>query len=469
MESLTQLKYFIEKHHLLLCGDGVLVAVSGGPDSVALLHRLMELREEFQLRLEVAHLQHGIRGDDAREDARFVAELAQQLGLPFHLKEVSLPRIKSAAGKGNLEALARDERYGFFAELVRHRGLCKVATAHTRDDQAETLLMWFLRGSGMKGLGGMAPLHQRNSAGLELTIIRPLLATSKTEVLNYLSEKCQRFRRDRTNQEPTLLRNWIRLELLPKIHERIDGRLSERLSRQAEILRDEEQWIAHWVHDSLQKIRDGSEMRRDLLLSQPVAVQRRVLRLWIAETRGNLRGLDFVHVEKLRRLIELGPPQGRLALPGGWEVAREYDQLKMVRRSPRLRGSCYAYDFVAGSTLRVVEAGWEIRSEFIRPPLERFPVDAKEAVFDAACLTGPLTVRNFRNGDYLQPLGMSGHKKVKDLFIEQKLPLEMRATLPLLVLDQEILWVAGYRRSERAKVTVDTTTILRFTLVALAA
>ena len=470
VESVRQVKCFVEKHRLLSHGDRLLIAVSGGPDSVALLHLLIELREEFQLNLEVAHLQHGIRGEEAKDDARFVAELAERLGLPFHLKEVSLPEIRTAAGKGNLEALARQERYRFFAELGRARGLNKVATAHTQDDQAETVLMWFLRGSGMKGLGGMAPIKVLNSIGgspSNLTVIRPLLETSKAEIVTYLTEKNQTFRSDRTNRDTALLRNWIRLELLPKIQERVDGRLSKRLGQQAELLRDDDRLLADLVQDTLQKIRDGNGLRRDLLLSQPAAMQRRLLRLWLAQTRGNLRGLDFVHVEELRRLIEQGPPQGRLALPGGWVLARQYERLKLVRRSPRVKRPCYAYNFAAGSTLAIAEAGWEIRSEFVEPSLGHFPADLTEALFDAAGLTGTLTVRNFRNGDYLQPLGMSGHKKIKDLFIEQKLPLALRATLPLLVLGQEILWVPGYGRSERAKVTPDTVSILRLQLVSL--
>ena len=148
-------------------GGDLLVAVSGGPDSVALLHLLYDLREELELRLEVAHLQHGIRGAEAQEDARFVAELAEKLGLPFHLKEVNLRQIKSAAGKGNLEALARAERYRFFADVARERNLGKIATAHTQDDQAETVLMWLLRGSGMKGLGGMPPTHQLDGTNID--------------------------------------------------------------------------------------------------------------------------------------------------------------------------------------------------------------------------------------------------------------------------------------------------------------
>jgi len=458
-------------HGLLVPGDRILVAVSGGPDSVALLRLLVELRDEFQLHLEVAHLQHGIRGEEAREDARFVAALADQLGLPFHLKEVSVPAIRAAAGKGNLEALARQERYRFFAEVARARGLHKVATAHTLDDQAETVLMRFLRGSGMKGLGGMAPLQRMESIGSGslsgLTVIRPLLQVSKAEILNYLAEKHQACRLDRTNRDTALQRNWIRLDLLPKIRERVDGRLSERLGQQAELMRDDEKLLAELSRRKLEEISTANGLRRDALLAEPIAMQRRLLRLWIEAARGNLRGLDFVHIDELLRLIKDGAPQGRLAIPGGWELAREYDVLKLVRRLARIERECYSYDFTVGSTLRILEASRELRSEVVKPPLAELPADLSAAVFDSAYLTGPLTVRNFRHGDYFQPLGMTGHKKIKDLFIDNKVALAVRAKLPLLVLGQEILWVPGYGRSAIARVSADTKSILRLKLVTL--
>ena len=183
----------IQRYALISPGDRVLVAVSGGPDSVALLHLLCDLRDELELHLEVAHLQHGIRGAEAREDARFVAALAAKLGLPFHLKEINLRQIRSAAGKGNLEALARVERYRFFAAIARERKLGKIATAHTQDDQAETVLMWFLRGSGLKGLGGMPRSHELDGADIGsasgLVVIRPLLEVSRAEIEEYLNEK----------------------------------------------------------------------------------------------------------------------------------------------------------------------------------------------------------------------------------------------------------------------------------------
>jgi tRNA(Ile)-lysidine synthase len=466
VKSVTQFKNFIEKHRLLTRGDRILVAVSGGPDSVALLHLLFELREELDLHLEVAHLQHGIRGEEAQADARFVAALAEGMRLPFHLKQLSLPAIKSAAGKGNLEALARDERYRFFADIAQERGLTKAATAHTQDDQAETVLMWFLRGSGMKGLGGMAPSHQMN-APARLTVVRPLLEVSKAEILAYLRERGLGYRIDRTNQETALLRNWIRLELLPKLQKRAGVNLPERLRRQAELLRDEEALLADLARRKLQDISDADGLSRDGLLAEPIAMQRRLLRLWIEKTRGSLRRLNFTHVEELLRLIKQGGPQGRLALPGGWELAREYGRLKLIRRMARLKRECYSYVFTAGMTLRIPQAECEIRGEFLKPPLAQFPADLSEAVFDADCLQGSLSVRNFRRGDYIQPLGMAGHKKIKDLLIDNKVALPVRAKLPFLVRGQEVLWVPGFARSEVAKVTPSTLAIMRLKLVSV--
>jgi tRNA(Ile)-lysidine synthase len=467
MRLREQVQNFIFAHGLISPGDRLLVGVSGGPDSVALLHLLWDLRQEFRWHLEVAHLQHGIRGAEAKEDARFVADLAEQLGLRFHLKEISLPRLVSAAGKGNLEALARDQRYGFFAEVVGAHGLTKVATAHTQDDQAETVLMRFLRGSGMKGLAGMAPAHQIH-APMNLTVIRPLLATPKAEILKFLAENHQPYRIDRSNRDTALLRNWIRLELLPKIRERVDGRLNERLSQQAELLRDEDDAMAAVARRKLEEIRVGTDgLSREALLAESKAMQRRLLRLWIESVRGNLSGLDFVHMKDMLHLIEHGAPQARLALPGGWQLRGEYDRVKLAPRPAWLKRPCYAYDFVMGSTLAIPQAGWAIRSELIEPPLAYYPADLMEAFFDAAGLTAGLTVRNFRNGDFFQPLGMAGHKKIKDLFIEKKLTLSVRARWPLLASAHEVLWIPGYGRSERAKVTPETVSILRVKLVSL--
>jgi tRNA(Ile)-lysidine synthase len=471
MDLRRKVTEFIKRQGLLSPGERVLVAVSGGPDSVALLHLLAGLRQDLSLRLEVAHLQHGIRGAEAQEDARFVAELAEKLGLSFHLKEVDLPRIKFAAGKGNLEALARAERYHFFAEVARERRLNKIATAHTEDDQAETVLMWFLRGSGLKGLGGMPPSYELDGANIEsasrLIVIRPLLDVSKAQIVQYLNENHLTFRLDRSNQDPSFLRNWIRLRLIPQLTERMDRNLPVRLAQQAELIRDEEEFLEGIARAELDRIGRPEGISRGALLKCSKAVQRRLLRLWIEAARGHLRGLDFRHIEALLDLVTDGPPQGRLSIPGGWELVKEYEKVRLEKRSRRLKQecACYSYDLQVGEDLHIDEAGLTIQAREILPPLPRLPDNFMEAVFDIASLAADLTLRNFRYGDRFQPLGMTGHKKVKELFIDKKVPLSVRASLPLLVLGNEVIWIPGYARSEVGKVTPATQAILHLKAV----
>jgi tRNA(Ile)-lysidine synthase len=463
----------LKKFEILSHGDRVLVAVSGGPDSVALLQLLCDLRDDLRLHLEVAHLQHGIRGAEAREDARFVAALADQLNLPFHLKEINLLQIKAAAGKGNLEALAREERYRFFADIARQRRLAKIATAHTEDDQAETVLMWFLRGSGLNGLAGMAPVHplDRTDTGSEngIVVIRPLLDVSRAQIEAYLNEKQLNFRLDRTNQDPSFLRNWIRLELIPRLKEKMGGNLPARLARQAELIREEDELLDALAKAALGQARNGEGINRESLLKHGKAMQRRLLRLWTEETRGHLRALDFQHVEALLDLINEGPPQGRLAIPGGWELVKEYETLRLEKQSRGLKPqcACYSYEFRLGEDLPIREAGLTIIAREILPPLPSPSVDLMGVFFDAAFITGKLTLRNFRRGDRYQPLGMRGHKKVKELFIEKKVPLSVRARLPLLVLGDEIIWIPGYGRSAVGRVTPETKVILNLKAVAI--
>jgi tRNA(Ile)-lysidine synthase len=473
MEIDQKVLAFIHSHELLAPGDRVLVAVSGGPDSVALLHLLYDLRDDLQLHVEVGHLQHGIRGAEAREDARLVAELAAKMELPFHLKEINLLQIKSAAGKGNLEALARDERYRFFAAVARKRRLSKIATAHTQDDQAETILMWFLRGSGRKGLGGMSPAHRlagtNTGPNSRVVVIRPLLDISRAEIEEYLNEKRLAFRIDHSNQDPSFLRNWIRLELVPRLKEKMDRNLPSRLAQQAKLIREEDELLDAFTEAALSETKNAEGVDRRSLLKHRRAMQRRLLRLWIEETRGHLRALDFQHVEALLDLIQAGPPQSRLAIPGGWELIREYETLRLQKRSRGLKQSCacYSYELRVGEDLHIREAGLTIAAREILPPLPSPPVDLMEVFFDRAAFAGRLTMRNFRPGDRLQPLGMRGHKKVKDFFIEKKIPLSVRASLPLLVLGNEVIWIPGYGRSEVGKVTAQTEVIVNLKAVAL--
>nr|NIM24922.1 tRNA lysidine(34) synthetase TilS [Armatimonadota bacterium]NIN07013.1 tRNA lysidine(34) synthetase TilS [Armatimonadota bacterium] len=351
-------------------------------------------------------------------------------------------------GKGNLEAMAREERYHFLGALAEERGLPKVATGHTRDDQAETVLMWLLRGSGRRGLGGMSPVRplrpKRDSGSGGPLIIRPLIDVSREEIFRYLEKSGVRFHMDRTNEETKLLRNWIRLHLLPELKQNIDPVLPERLAHLADVLREEESFLQHYAREELRNIQDGNDLSREAFLQHDKGLRRRLLRLWIEGVVGDLRRFDFHHVEDALRLIAEGPPQGRISLPRGWELLRDYELLRLEKRKPKVKPVCYSYPLAYDSELDIIEAAVRIRTERLPSAPAEWSADSNEAYFDLSLLPRELTVRNFRRGDRFQPLGMKGHKKVKDLFIEKRLSRSVRSRLPLILAADEILWIPGY-------------------------
>jgi len=469
MNLQTKVRETIQKYNMVSPGDRVLAAVSGGPDSVALLHLLSELREELGLHLEVAHLQHGIRGEDAREDALFVARMAERWALPFHLREVDLPTMRVKRGGGNLEAMGREERYRFFAALAAERYIQRVVTGHTRDDRVETLLMRLLRGSGRRGLSGMLPVRRLNSAKGqapgELLLIRPLIEVSRREILHYLQAEGLEYRTDPTNMDLASLRNWVRLHLLSQVRERMDPHVDERLAQLADLLCEEEEILEQLARGRLPQVVRGRDLMRVPLLQEHKALQRRLLRLWLEGTLGNLRGVGFHHVESALEFIDRGPPQGRLSMPRGWSLVKGYGTVGLEKKRQKQKPVCYTYKLSQQGELVIPEAGMKLESSRGSFSPLVWPEDNLEALFDSALLPETLTVRNFRTGDRFQPLGMQGHKKVKDLFIEKKLPLAVRATLPLLLAGGEVLWIPQYGRSEVAKIGPQTKEVLKVRLV----
>jgi len=468
----TKIRETIQKYGMLSHGDSVLLGVSGGPDSVALFHLMLGLREELGLRMAVAHLIHGLRGDEAREDARFVAHLADQWAIPFYLKEVDLPRVKLARGKGNMEALGRKERYDFFVHVAENCTLNKVATAHTRDDQAETVVMWFLRGSGRRGLSGISPVRHLKGEGTgtsDSLLVRPLIEASRQEILAYLVDRNFDYRTDSTNLDCRLLRNWTRHQLLPQLRERFDDGVSGRLAQLAEIFRDEEKILDEITQRSLERLGSDGSLMVGALLREDKAMQRRLIRAWVESNSDSLRGMAFSYVEMVLDFMAQGPSQGRLSLPKGWDLVKEYDAIRLERTRRIKPGQiCYSYTLPREGALVVPEAGvrfQSLRSSHVSPDAR--PQYEFEAYFDSSSLPEPLTVRNFRTGDCFQPLGMTGHKKVKDLFIEKKIPLSVRWTLPILVAGEEVIWIPRYGRSELAKMGLKAREILQVRVVPL--
>lgn len=465
MDLRSKVRETIFKYKMFTPGERVLVAVSGGPDSVALLHLLHGLQEEMKPRLEVAHLQHGIRGEEGREDALFVARIAEKLALPFHLKEMDLPGLRAQRGRGNLEAMGREERYGYFAALAEARDIQKVATGHTRADQVETLFMWLLRGSGRGGLGGMPPVRvitESDSTSSGPLLVRPLIEASREEVLDFLAHAGLEYRTDITNLDPAPLRNWIRMRLLPQLREKFGPELEGRLAHLAEIFREEDRILERLARQDLARVIRGQHLTRDPFLRLGKAMQRRVLRFWCAAILGHVRGFGFSNVEEGLDFIARGPPQGRLSVPGGWDLVKRYGKVHIEKQGRNRKPVCYAYELPRqGGELVVLEANIRIEGMILSVSPGVTPRDRGEALFDLAALPETLTVRNFRHGDRFRPLGMRGHKKLKDLFIEKKVPLEVRSTLPLFLAGGEILWIPGYGRSDVAKVGPGTREILR--------
>ena len=460
-----QLAETLVRTGMLAPGDAVLVGVSGGPDSVALLHILHEIAPSLRLRLEVAHAEHGIRGDESRDDAEFVRGIAAGLSLPFHLTRLELARSGPDGRSGNVEAQARERRYRFFAEVAAQRKIARVAVGHNRDDQVETMFMWLLRGCGPEGLRGMPavrPLARDVAGAEEAVLIRPLLDVSREDILAFLESRGLEHREDRTNRDTRYLRNWIRLDLLPGLRDRSDGGLEERLGRLGGMLRSDNALLERWVAEAYPRVVHGDALDRAAFLGLEPGLRARMLRFWLGRGLGTLRRIGFVHVDAVLKVIEAAAPHGSVSLPGSWTVVREYDSVRLVRSAGASRPDGYCYALPLEGDVEIPEAGVRVtawRSDSREPPEGGF-----EAAFDLSQLErdrGELRMRNFRPGDRLRPLGMAGHKKLQDLFIDLKVPRSRRRTLPLLLAGEEILWVPGCARSDFARVEPDTGAVWR--------
>ena len=316
----------ISRYNMLPSGARVAVAVSGGPDSVCLLHLLCELAPQFHLTLSVAHFNHKLRGDASDSDERFVAELATSLGLAFHRADADL----RAAG-GNLEQAGRRGRRDFFTELIREGVADRVALGHTRDDQAETVLFRLLRGSGLAGLAGIYPLTEGG-------LIRPLIDVTRAEVIEYLRGRGLAWREDATNRDPRFARNRIRHDLLPQLRREWNPRLNEALAHLADLAQEEERWwsaeMDRLAADALTGRNSGVEMRASMLVAAPRAAARRLVRQAIAQAKGDLRRIEYEHVESILELAAKREGAGRVRLPD-LMITRSCDCIRFARPKER--------------------------------------------------------------------------------------------------------------------------------------
>lgn len=459
----------IKRHRMLEEGDSVLVAVSGGADSMALLHALIRLRGEFSLKLSVCHLNHNLRGASSRRDMSFVKGAARALKIPFIGK--TLPKRALGKRRGeSLQAEARRARYSFFEEAARKAKADKTALGHTLDDQAETVLMRLMKGAGPEGLSGIPPVRDR--------FIRPLIETERAEIENFLRGEGAGYVTDQTNLKSEYLRNDIRLNLIPFIERRYNPNIKATLARVSSTLRETDSFLESESGKAYLKalkrgrggggggggeggegrvVLDRARLRR----LHPALLKMVFLRA--ASVLGKRAQLTGSHIGLFVNLVKGGEPAGVLRLPGPLFAKREYDRLIISSASPegKLPGRFDVKLKVPGKVR--AGAGYVKATLIKRSPktIGMLKGGPFAAYFDYRGLKTPLRVRSTRPGDRIVPFGMKGHKKLKEVLIEAKVPREVRRLVPVLTSGGTVLWAAGLKRSDLCRVTGSTGEILK--------
>ncbi len=443
----------VRRADLFRPGERVGVAVSGGPDSVLLLSYMQRLAREMGLNLAVVHFNHQLRGAESDTDETFVSGLAEISGLEFIRGAAEVERVAREKHR-NLEATARDLRYRFFFSLVGRGRLDKVATAHTASDQAETVLLRLLRGTGTRGLGGIYP-------SLEGKIVRPFLCLTRSEVESELKSRKLESRTDSTNRDPRRRRNRIRMELLPALEREYNPEIVLLLKELADRARDDERFLEAQARDHARawRVREGQEERIPVrpLTEFPPAVARRVLRQMISAVRGNLRGISHAHIEALRRFAATAQSGRSLTLPRGLAARKEFEWLALGAQATGCQGADFAYPVRLPGEVSIPQLGLKLRFKIVGlKDLGRAYNGCGMAGLDRLKLSGKPVLRNWRAGDRFQPLGSRKPLKLKELFRLHRVPLKQRKIWPVLECGREIVWVRGFPAASSVAVSSET-------------
>lgn len=435
-------------------GDTLIVAISGGADSTALLDILAGL-SGLKLRLVAAHLNHCLRGTESDQDEVFARTLAERYALPFESRRIDVHELARKQGL-NLEDAGRRARIDFLDEVRSRWQATAIALAHHADDQAETVLMRLLRGSGATGLAGMPCRNKRG-------YIRPLLDITRTEIIAYLSARGLNHREDASNLDTTFLRNRIRHELLPAL-ETYNPAIRACLATTAGLLAEENALLEQLSADAAASAcvfnEDLVSCNIGILRKQPQALRRRIFRQALTQLTGSLDHFSHSHIEAIEQLIAAPRPNATLNLPQGVAAVREYDLLTLQRASASAT-AVLSEIIIEGPGHHALSDGSHLTLEAC-PALKghlSFPNDT--AYFDLDKVPFPWHVRAYRPGDRMVPLGMSGSKKVKDIFIDDKIPLAQRRQTPLIFSGDSLIWLCGLRSSQLARIDETSARIMK--------
>jgi tRNA(Ile)-lysidine synthase len=445
---IQKIKKTIEKFSMLKKGDHVVVAVSGGADSVALLSVLNSLKDELGIAVSAAHMDHMIRGEESKKEMAFVQSLAAGMGVECVAKARDVSAVKNDEGL-SLQEAAREVRYEFLRETLNNIKADKVAIGHHGDDQVETSLMWFLRGSSLKGLSGMPPVRE----GL---FIRPLIETTRKEIEQYLKENNIEYIKDTSINEQQYLRNDIRHNLLPLLRKEYNPQIDDAILRMTNLLRQDDELLESSAKQAVDDCIIESDV--DLCVSiekikeYPDALHGRMIMDMVSRIKGDTRGITFKHVDSVCACISEGASKV-VQLPQGLCVWREYDKLIFTYKQEQETQFNFSYDSLPESVV-IEKAGIKLLFNVLENPdveklLEQREPGTEFLNFDE--IRFPLVVRSVLPGDRFFPLGMEHSRKLKDFFIDLKIPVRDRSRIPLLVSEGRIACLCGLRVDNRFK------------------
>ncbi|HLY60302.1 MAG TPA: tRNA lysidine(34) synthetase TilS [Terriglobia bacterium] len=431
----------VRKNRYFHAGERVGVAVSGGPDSILLFNFMHQSAGALGLTIAAVHFNHHLRGAESDADEQFVRERAHEFGVAWLRGEADVARA-ARESRRNLEATARDLRYRFFNSLVSQGKLDKVVTAHTANDQAETVLLRLMRGTGARGLGGIYPV-------LDGKIFRPFLGVTRNEVEMEIEKRKLEFRVDSSNLNPKLRRNKVRRELLPLLQKEYNPEIIKLLKELSDRSRDDEEALELLAYERGHpwRVREGREERipSRALTEFPVAVGRRVLRQMILSARGHLKGITFQHIEALRRFALDAQGSRKLVMPGGWEARKEFDWFIFGPAPAGRIHEDYSFPVNVPGEIAVPQLGLNFRFEIIEParPPKAYN-DSERVGLDPRKISGPLVLRNWRAGDKFWNSGGRRPRNVKTYFSRHKVPPGQRKSWPVLACGNEIIWIKDF-------------------------
>ncbi len=464
MDFVHKVQQVIKKHNLLVPGDTIIVAVSGGPDSVALLHILKDLSVDWRLELIVCHVNHQFRREESNHEANQVKRLAKQLGLSCEIGVFDVPQYQKQHGM-NAQVAARNVRYLYLHQIADKYQANKIALGHHADDQAETILMRMVRGTGPAGLLGI-PL-QRTENNVEL--IRPLLSIYKSEILSYCDQHNVMYCEDSSNTDRKYTRNQMRVDVIPYLKQ-WNPKLPQALNKLGIMMRDEDDYMNEqtqkWFEQYVTKTGGDYYFTRHSFLSLAFALQRRLIKLILSYLSSDFDDQDYTKVELIRTAMEQSlTPSLQLHISQDICFLLEYDQVR-IGSYLQHKGDDFLYLIEQVPSLQTIyEAGIKIsfQVEDVKADKDKSYTKANnlDAFFDLDLVALPIKIRSRHPGDRIQLMGLEGSKKVKNLFIDEKIPPSRRTIIPIIVdANDEILWVAGFRQAALAKITQNTLRIL---------